>query len=141
MTSRLIDRMNAAAKKTGEPFPGSKKRCNWASHLDIDALGRPTPAPKPRMTAHIWQIIDMLERLTTGGQTYEIGGHVLSRTSSCPAHNAPPGPNRDEMVSITRGWSRRFEEGPGRLRHLEVLDSGLAGLGEVEGSRVTLQHL
>ncbi|MEO1641427.1 MAG: cysteine--tRNA ligase [Pseudomonadota bacterium] len=96
------DKINAAAKETGQPISTITERYIEAYHADMLALGVLTPDLEPRVTEHIPEIIDVVERLIARGNAYVVEGHVLFHVPSFPAYGALSGRNRDEMVAGAR---------------------------------------
>ncbi|MCL7713670.1 cysteine--tRNA ligase [Stenotrophomonas mori] len=71
------DKINAAAKEQGVPISAITDRFAAAYRDDMAALGVQPPDIEPEATAHIPQIIAMIERLIEGGHAYAAEGHVL----------------------------------------------------------------
>ena len=96
------DKINAAAKETGQPIATVTERYIEAYHSDMTALGVLAPDLEPRVTEHIPEIISMAERLIARGHAYAVEGHVLFHVPSYPAYGALSGRNRDEMNAGAR---------------------------------------
>ena len=96
------DKINAAAKETGQPISAVTERFIDAYHADMAALGVLTPDLEPRVTDHIPDIIDMVERLITRGNAYAVEGHVLFHVPSFSAYGALSGRERDDMIAGAR---------------------------------------
>ena len=96
------DKINAAAKEAGEPISAVTQRYIEAYTADMAALGVLTPDLEPRVTEHIPEIIDMVERLIARGHAYADEGHVLFHVPSYSAYGALSGRNRDEMIAGAR---------------------------------------
>ena len=96
------DKINAAAKETGQPISAITGRFIAAYHEDMHALGVLTPEMEPCVTQHVDEIIDMVERLIERDHAYVADGHVLFHVPSYPAYGALSGRNRDEMISVAR---------------------------------------
>ena len=86
------DKINARAQETGEPIGAITARTTADFHADMAALGALPPDQEPRATAHIAEMIMIIQRLIASGHAYAAEGHVLfavairSRaTASCPA--------------------------------------------------------
>ena len=76
------DKINAAARKNGEPIAALTARTTAAFHEDMAALGALPPDIEPRATDYIPQMIAMIERLIAGGHAYAAEGHVLFAVAS-----------------------------------------------------------
>ena len=96
------DKINAAAKEAGQPISHITERFIDAYHADMAALGVLTPDLEPRVTDHIPDIIDMVERLIARDHAYAADGHVLFHVPSFSAYGALSGRDRDEMVAGAR---------------------------------------
>ena len=96
------DKINAAAKETGEPISVITERYIDAYHDDMAALGVLTPEFEPCVTHHIDEIIDLVSRLIALDHAYEVDGHVLFHVPSYAAYGALSGRQRDEMIAGAR---------------------------------------
>src|SRR6266481_3497095 len=59
----IDDRINAAARRNGEPISALTARTTAAFHDDLAALGTLPPDVEPRATEHVPQMVAMIERL------------------------------------------------------------------------------
>ncbi|MEM1436097.1 MAG: cysteine--tRNA ligase [Pseudomonadota bacterium] len=96
------DKINAAAKESGQPIAVITERYIHAYHADMTALGVLTPDLEPRVTGHIPEIVGMVERLIARGHAYVVEGHVLFHVPSFPAYGSLSGRRRDEMIQGAR---------------------------------------
>ncbi|WP_421709210.1 cysteine--tRNA ligase [Algihabitans sp.] len=96
------DKINTAAKEVDQPISAITERYIAAYHADMAALGVLTPDLEPRVTEHVPEIIDMVERLIAGGHAYAVEGHVLFHVPTFSAYGALSGRNRDEMIAGAR---------------------------------------
>ena len=74
------DKINAAAKELGTPIAAITDRYADAYREDMAALGVAgefAPDIEPAATAHMPQMVAMIERLIEGGHAYAAEGHVL----------------------------------------------------------------
>jgi cysteinyl-tRNA synthetase len=78
----IDDKINAAAVREGVEIGVISQRFAQAYHEDLAALGVLPPDFEPRVTAHLPQIIGMIERLVASGHAYAAEGHVLFHTLS-----------------------------------------------------------
>ncbi|MEO5629620.1 MAG: cysteine--tRNA ligase [Thermomonas sp.] len=76
------DKINAAAKQLGTPISTITDKYAAAYREDMAALGVAPPDLEPEATAHIPQIIAMIERLIASGHAYAAEGHVLFSVAS-----------------------------------------------------------
>ena len=96
------DKINDAAKEAALPISTVTERYIEAYRSDMTALGVLTPDLEPRVTEHIPEIVDMVERLIARGHAYAVEGHVLFHVPSFSAYGALSGRNRDEMIAGAR---------------------------------------
>ena len=96
------DKINEAARTSGEPIEAITARTTEAFHADIAALGALPPDVEPRATAHIPGMIALIEALIAAGNAYQAEGHVLFHVPSAPRYGALSGRNRDEMIAGAR---------------------------------------
>jgi cysteinyl-tRNA synthetase len=80
----IDDKINTAAAKEGVEIGVITDRYAAAYHEDLDALGVAAPDFEPRVTAHIPQIVSMIEALIESGHAYAAEGHVLFDVPSYP---------------------------------------------------------
>jgi cysteinyl-tRNA synthetase len=96
------DKINQRAKDSGEPISAITERTTRMFHDDIAALNCLPPDVEPRATAHITQMIAMIERLVAKGHAYAAQGHVLFAVGSMPAYGQLSRRSQDEMIAGAR---------------------------------------
>tara|TARA_Y100000588_G_scaffold2010_2_gene2949 strand:- start:1660 stop:3048 length:1389 start_codon:yes stop_codon:yes gene_type:complete len=96
------DKINAAAKISGEPIASITARTTEAFHADIAELNALLPDVEPRATEHIAEMIEMIEALITSEHAYAADGHVLFHVPSFPEYGKLSHRDRDEMISGAR---------------------------------------
>jgi cysteinyl-tRNA synthetase len=96
------DKINAAAASEGVPIGVITDRYTAVYHADVEALGVLPPPIEPRATAHIDDIIAMIETLISAGHAYAVEGHVLFNVPSYAAYGALSGRSQDEMIAGAR---------------------------------------
>ncbi|WAC00527.1 cysteine--tRNA ligase [Pseudomonas putida] len=96
------DKINAAAAAAGVPIADITDRFIDAYHQDMTALGVASPDLEPRVTAHIPQIIELIETLIARGHAYVAQGHVLFHVPSYPAYGELSGRNTKDMLAGAR---------------------------------------
>jgi len=82
------DKINAAAKEADVPISEITDKYTAHYHADMGALGVLPPSVEPRATAHIGEIINMVEALIDKGHAYAADGHALFDVSSYDAYGA-----------------------------------------------------
>jgi cysteinyl-tRNA synthetase len=97
------DKIIAASQKSGEPIAVITARTADAFHQDMAALGALAPDIEPRATAHIAQMIAMIEALIAKGHAYAPGdGHVLFDVPSMPEYGQLSRLDRREVIEGAR---------------------------------------
>jgi len=96
------DKINAASRDTKLPITVVTERYIDAYHADMAALGVLTPDLEPRVTEHIPEIINMIERLIARANAYVVDGHVLFHVPSYPDYGRLAGRSLEEMIAGAR---------------------------------------
>ncbi|TCU18223.1 cysteinyl-tRNA synthetase [Rhizobium sullae] len=96
------DKINDAARASGQPIAAITDRYIEAYHADMTALGVLPPTVEPRVTEHIPEIVDLIGRLLAQGHAYEAEKHVLYHVPSFPGYGALSGRAPDEMIAGAR---------------------------------------
>ena len=121
------DKINEASRRTGEPIESITARTTRAFHEDIAALGALPPDVEPRATAHVPQMIALIEALIAAGNAYEAEGHVLFHVPSAPRYGALSGRNRDEMIAGSRVEVAPYKRDPADFVLWKPSDETLPG--------------
>lgn len=96
------DKINQRSKDSGEPIEVITARTTQLFHDDIAELNALPPTIEPRATAHIAQMIDMIQRLIAKGHAYAAEGHVLFEVGSMADYGKLSGRSMDEMIAGAR---------------------------------------
>jgi cysteinyl-tRNA synthetase len=107
------DKINAAAKEAGCAIGAITERYTEAYREDMAALGIAPPDIEPKATAHIGQIIAMIESLIASGHAYAAEGHVLFEVGSYPAYGALSGRDTEELIAGARVEVAPYKKNPG----------------------------
>ncbi len=107
------DKINAAAKEIGMPITAITDRFAAAYREDMAALGIAAPDLEPEATAHISQIVAMIERLIGSGHAYAAEGHVLFAVSSFPDYGKLSRRDPDDMLAGARVEVAPYKREPG----------------------------
>jgi cysteinyl-tRNA synthetase len=107
------DKINARASELGEPIAALTARTIADYHADLAALGSQPPDIEPRATAHIPEMITLIERLIGGGHAYAADGHVLFAVNSYPAYGHLSGRSPDELLAGARIDVAPYKRDPG----------------------------
>ena len=96
------DKINAAAAEQGVPISAITDRFAAAYRQDMAALGVAAPDIEPEATAHIPQIVAMIERLVEAGHAYAAEGHVLFSVPSFDRYGQLSRRDPEEMLAGAR---------------------------------------
>ena len=107
------DKINAAAQAAGVPIATITDRFAAAYREDMAALGVHAPDLEPAATAHIPQIVAMIERLVAGGHAYEAEGHVLFAVASFAGYGKLSRRDPEEMLAGARVEVAPYKRDPG----------------------------
>ncbi len=107
------DKINAAAQAQGVPISTITTRFATAYRQDMAALGVAAPDIEPAATAHIPQIVAMIEQLIASGHAYAAEGHVLFSVSSFSAYGKLSGRDPEEMLAGARVEVAPYKRDPG----------------------------
>ena len=106
------DKINAAAKESGESIQAITERTTKIFHQDMAALGAHDPDHEPRATDHIDGMIALTEKLLKSGNAYEAEGHVLFSVPSMPDYGKLSNLNRDELIAGARVEVAPYKKDP-----------------------------
>ncbi len=107
------DKINAAAAGIGAPISVITDRFTAAYRQDMAALGVAAPDLEPSATAHIPQIITMIERLIGSGHAYVAEGHVLFAVASFTGYGKLSRRDPDDMLAGARVEVAPYKRDPG----------------------------
>lgn len=107
------DKINAAALEQGVPISAITDRFAAAYRQDMARLGVAPPDIEPEATAHIPQIIAMIQDLITGGHAYAAEGHVLFAVASFPGYGKLSRRDPEEMLAGARVDVAPYKRDPG----------------------------
>lgn len=96
------DKINAAARASGEPIRTITERTTQAYNEDMAALGAYPPDIAPRATEHIPEMIAMIQRLIGQGHAYVAEGHVLFSVKTFAGYGKLSRRNQDELIAGAR---------------------------------------
>jgi cysteinyl-tRNA synthetase len=96
------DKISARARASGESISAITKRTAEDFHRDMEALGALPPDQEPLATAHIAEMIMIIERLIISGHAYLAEGHVLFAVASDPDYGQLSGRSHDELMAGAR---------------------------------------
>ncbi len=106
------DKINASALAENTTIDAISKRFTEVYHQDMGELGVLPPTIEPRVTEHMPQIIDMIQRLIKSGNAYEAEGHVLFHVPSYSEYGKLSGRNQKEMLAGARVEVAPFKKDP-----------------------------
>ena len=100
--TNIDDKINAAARELGSPIGAITEQYDAAFSADMAGLGLLAPDVVPYATAHIAQIIAMIERLISSGHAYAAEGHVLFSVGSFPDYGKLSRRDPEDMLAGAR---------------------------------------
>ena len=106
------DKINASALKENTSIDTISKRFTKIYHRDMGELAVMPPTIEPRVTEHMQQIIDMIQRLIKSGNAYEAEGHVLFDVPSYKEYGKLSGRDQKEMLAGARVEVAPFKKDP-----------------------------
>ncbi|RNF86420.1 cysteine--tRNA ligase [Montanilutibacter psychrotolerans] len=107
------DKINAAAREQGVPISTITDRFAAAYRDDMAALGVRAPDLEPEATAHIAQIIAMIERLIAAGHAYAAEEHVLFAVASFDGYGKLSRRDTEDMIAGARVDVAPYKRDPG----------------------------
>ena len=110
------DKINAAAQALGTPISAITDKYAAAYRQDMAALGvvgEFAPDIEPAATAHMPQMIAMIERLIADGHAYAAEGHVLFSVASFPGYGKLSRRDTEEMLAGARVEVAPYKRDPG----------------------------
>ncbi len=107
------DKINARAAELGEPIASVTARTYADFQADLAALDILPPDVEPRATAHIGEMIAVIERLIAGGHAYAAAGHVLFAVASDPNYGSLSGRDPEELLAGARIEVAEYKRDPG----------------------------
>ncbi len=96
------DKINNAAREQGVPISTITDKFAAAYREDMAALGVVPPDIEPEVTAHMPQIITMIEQLIANGHAYAAEGHVLFAVASFDGYGKLSRRDPEEMLAGAR---------------------------------------
>lgn len=107
------DKINARAAESGESIAAVTARTTAQFHADMEALGNQPPDEEPRATAHVAEMIALIERLIAAGHAYAAEGHALFAVGSYAGYGALSGRAPDELLAGARVEVAPYKRDPG----------------------------
>ncbi|WP_096700391.1 cysteine--tRNA ligase [Magnetospirillum sp. 15-1] len=145
------DKINAKAKATGETISAITERTTAMFHEDIGALNCLMPDVEPRATAHIGQMVAMIETLVAKGFAYAAEGHVLFAVGAMTDYGMLSRRSKDEMIAGARVEVAPYKKDAGDFVLWKPSSDDLPGWDSpwgrgrpgwhIECSAMSLQHL
>ena len=106
------DKINASALQEKTSIETISNRFTEIYHQDMSELGVLPPTIEPRVTEHMPQIIDMIQRLIKSGNAYVAEGHVLFDVPSFKEYGKLSGRDQKEMIAGARVEVAPFKQDP-----------------------------
>ena len=107
------DKINARAQATGQSIAEVTARTLADFHADMARLGVRPPDVEPLATAHVPEMVAVIERLLARGHAYAAEGHVLFAVASYPGYGSLSGRSPDELLAGARVDVAPYKRDPG----------------------------
>lgn len=107
------DKINARAAERGESIAAVTAGPTIDLHADMAALGCLPPDIEPKATAHIAEMITLIEQLLAKGHAYVAEGHVLFAVGSFANYGHLSGRSPDELLAGARIDVAPYKRDPG----------------------------
>lgn len=108
----IDDKINAAASDAGVDIGEITRTYTRAYYDDLEALGVAQPDVTPHVTAHMDDIIAMIEQLIASDHAYAAEGHVLFNVPSFPDYGQLSNRDRREMIAGARVEVAPYKQDP-----------------------------
>ena len=96
------DKINARAAASGESIAAVTGRTGAEFAADMATIGNVPPDVEPRATAHIAEMIDVIERLVGSGHAYVADGHALFSVRHFADYGALSGRSPEDLLAGAR---------------------------------------
>ena len=107
------DKITARAAESGETIGTITARTTAGYQADMAAIGNLPPDIEPRATAHVPEMIALIERLIAGGHAYAADSHVLFAVASFAQYGALSGRSPDDLLAGARIEVAPYKRDPG----------------------------
>jgi cysteinyl-tRNA synthetase len=107
------DKINARAAEAGETIASVTARTTADYHADMEAIGNLPPDIEPRATAHVPEMVAVIERLIASDHAYAADGHVLFAVASFARYGALSGRSPDDLLAGARVEVAPYKRDPG----------------------------
>lgn len=106
------DKINKSAREQGVDISVITDKFTAIYREDMAALNVQTPSVEPQATAHMPQIISMIEKLITAEHAYAAEGHVLFHVPSFPEYGHLSNRDQNEMLAGARVEVAPYKKDP-----------------------------
>tara|TARA_Y100000590_G_scaffold466401_1_gene641661 strand:- start:2726 stop:4096 length:1371 start_codon:yes stop_codon:yes gene_type:complete len=106
------DKINTAATELGIPISDLTDKYTKANESDLESLGVLRPDIEPKVTEHISEIINMIERLINLKYAYENKGHVLFNVTSFPKYGLLSKLKQQDLIAGARIEVAPYKKNP-----------------------------
>lgn len=106
------DKINAAATELGIPISNLTDKYTKANESDLESLGVLKPDIEPKVTEHISEIINMIQRLINLKYAYENKGHVLFNVASFPKYGLLSKLKQQDLIAGARIEVAPYKKNP-----------------------------
>ena len=107
------DKIAARAAENGETIDAVTARTTRDYHADMAAIGNLPPTEEPCATAHVPEMVQVIERLIASGHAYEAQGHVLFAVANFAEYGKLSGRSPDDLLAGARVEIAPYKRDPG----------------------------
>jgi cysteinyl-tRNA synthetase len=108
----IDDKIIDGARDKGEDIASLTARTEKAFHDDMAALGAAPPDVEPHATAHIAEMIALVQRLIASGHAYAAEGHALFAVGTMKDYGRLSRHSRDELIAGARVEVAPYKKDP-----------------------------
>lgn len=123
----IDDKIINASREKGEEIYDLTERTTQYFREDMKSLGNVPPDIEPHATAHVAEMISMIESLIKKNFAYESDGHVLFAVKTFPHYGQLSRCNHDEMLAGARVEVAPYKRNPEDFILWKPSDEGVPG--------------
>ncbi|MBA3813798.1 MAG: cysteine--tRNA ligase [Alphaproteobacteria bacterium] len=123
----IDDKIITASRKNGEEISALTQRTTQYFRDDMKSLGNIPPDVEPLATAHVKEMMSMIESLIEKEFAYESEGHVLFAVKNFPHYGQLSHCNHDEMIAGARVEIAPYKRNPEDFILWKPSDEGIPG--------------
>lgn len=123
----IDDKIIKASQESGEEIYDLTQRTTRHFQKDMEALGSIPPNVEPLATAHVSEMISLIQSLLEKGNAYESEGHVLFSVKSFSHYGQLSHCNQEEMIAGARVEIAPYKREPEDFILWKPSENGIPG--------------